>query len=117
MAHHSDNLLSLGFLFTFTHTFFSSSHSSLLFYQAAQMTHVIDGWLKELSKDAKWEKALKEVSVMTTKEKTKAAETIEKKAAVSEKAKELAEKRSTKLDGKLGEIELKLAKAASLNTS
>ena len=47
----------------------------------------------------------------------KATETAEKKAATSEKARELAEKRSMKLEGKLGETELKLAKVVSLNTT
>ena len=85
MAHHSGNLLSLGFLFAFTHAH-SFSYLSLSFYQAAQLTHVLNGWLKELSEDAEREKALKDVATVTTKEKTKAAETAEKKAAVSEKA-------------------------------
>jgi len=54
---------------------------------------------------------------VTAEEKTKATETSEKKAATFEKARELAEKRSMELEGKLGETELKLAKAVSLNTA
>ena len=50
-------------------------------------------------------------------EKTKVVETAEKKAAAFEKARELSEKRSMELEGKLGETELKLAKAVSLNTA
>ena len=93
------------------------SYLSLLFYQAAQLTHVLDGRLKELSEDDEREKTLKEVATVTAKEKTKAVETIEKKVVVSEKARALAEKRSTELVVKLGETELKLAKAVSLNTT
>ena len=54
---------------------------------------------------------------MTAEEKTKVVETAEKKAAAFEKARELSEKRSMELEGKLGETELKLAKAVSLNTA
>ena len=54
---------------------------------------------------------------MTAEEKTKVVETAEKKAAAFEKARELSEKRSMEMEGKLGEIELKLAKAVSLNTA
>ena len=116
MAHHSGNLLSLGSLFAFTHAH-SFSYLSLSFYQAAQLTHILDGWLKELSEDAERGKALKEVAVVTAKEKTQATEITEKKVATFEKARALAEKRSMELEAKLGETELKLAKAASLNTT
>ena len=40
---------------------------------------------------------------------------MKKKATASEKARVSAEKRSSKLKAKLGEVELKLAKAASIN--
>ena len=40
---------------------------------------------------------------------------MKKKATASEKARVLAEKRSSKLKAKPGEVELKLAKAASIN--
>ena len=50
-----------------------------------------------------------------SKEKAKAAATAKKKATASEKARVSAEKRSSELKAKLGEVELKLAKAASLN--
>lgn len=78
MAHHSDNLLSLSFLFVFTraHLF---SYLSSSFYQAAQLTHVLDGQLKELSEDTEREKALKEVAAVIAKGKTKVAENAEKK--------------------------------------
>jgi len=59
---------------------------SLLCYQAAQLTYVIEERLKETAKDAKREKALKDVAVATTKKKGKAAEAIEKKAQYVEKA-------------------------------
>lgn len=116
MAHDSSNLLSLGSLFAFTYTY-SFSYLSLLFYQATQLTHVLDGRLKELSEDVEWEKALKEVVMVTTKEKTKDVKTAEKKAATSEKARALAEKRTMELEAKPGEIKLKLAEAVSLNTA
>ena len=61
----------------------------VILYQAAQLTHILDGRLKELSEDIEREKALKEVATVTAKEKTKAVEIVEKKAAASEKAKAL----------------------------
>ena len=73
--------------------------------------------MKKLAKDAKQEKALKDVAEVSTKEKTKAVVITEKKAAASEKARVLAEKRSSELEGRLGETELKLAEAVSLNTA
>ena len=78
MAHHSGNLLSLSFLFVFTriHLF---SYLSSSFYQATQLTHILDGWLKELFEDAKREKALKEVAAVKAKGKTKVAENAKKK--------------------------------------
>ena len=116
MAHHSSNLLSLGFLFAFTQAH-SFSYLSLPFYQAAQLTHVLDGWLKELSEEVEREKVLKDVVVVTAKEKTKATKTAKKKAVPSEKARVLVETRSIGLEVKLGETELKLAEAVSLNTA
>ena len=65
-----------------------------MFYQAAQLTHIFDGRLKELAKDAEREKALKDVAKASAKEKTKAAATMEKKAVASEKARVLTEKKS-----------------------
>ena len=50
-----------------------------------------------------------------SKENAKAAATAKKKAIAFEKARVSAEKRSSELKAKLGEVELKLAKAASLN--
>ena len=52
----------------------------------------------------------------TSKERAKAAATAEKKVATSEKARVSAEKRFLDLKAKLGETELKLVEAASLNT-
>ena len=68
------------------------------------MTHVLDGQLKKLAEDAKREKDLKDVAEATSKEKTKAAATTEKKAVTSEKARMSTEKRSSELEAKLGEI-------------
>ena len=87
----------------------------MLFYQVAQLTHVLDRQLKELIEDAEWEKALKDMAEVTAKEKIKVAATAEKKAAASKKARALAEKKSSELEARLGKIELKLAEATSLN--
>jgi len=81
---------------------------------AAQLTHVLNRRLKEL---AEREKALKEVAEAIAKEKTKAAATTEKKVDAFEKAWVSVEKKSSELKAKLGETELKLAEAVSLNTA
>ena len=81
------------------------------------MTHILDGRVKELAKDAEREKALKDVAEANAKEKTKTAAATEKKAITSEEARALAKKRSSELKTKLGETKLKLAKAVSWNTA
>ena len=81
------------------------------------MAYILDGWLKELSEDAGWEKAAREAAVKTAKDKIKVVDTAEKRAATAEKAKVLAEKRSAELEAKQNEADLKLAKAVSLNTA
>ena len=80
-----------------------------------QLTHIIDGRLKELSEVAEWEKAFKDVTEVTTKEKVKAVGTAEKKAFVAEKARALAKSKSAELEVQLGSTKLKLAEAWSLN--
>jgi len=90
---------------------------SLLHHQATQLAHILDGRLKDLVEDAGREKALKDVAMVTAKDKEKAAATTEKKAAVFEKASVATEKRSLELEVKLGVAEQKLTKAASLNTA
>ena len=73
--------------------------------------------MKELTDDVEREKALKDVAEVVSKERAKIATTAEKKAAASEKAKALAKKRLADLKAKVGETELKLAKAKSLNSA
>ena len=69
-----------------------------MFYQAAQLTYIIDERLKVLSEDVEREKAFKDVAKATAKEKVKAAGAVEKKAAAVEKARALAKSKSTKLE-------------------
>ena len=77
----------------------------------------MDGRAKELAEEVDWERAARETAIKTAKEKIKAADTAEKKAAAAEKNRAMAEKRSAKLLAKQNEIDLKLAKAISLNTA
>ena len=79
------------------------------------MAHVLNERLKELAEDAEREKALKDVVVATTKEKSKAIEVTEKRVQSAEKARVVAKKKLTKVEVKLGSAKLKLAKAESLN--
>ena len=67
-----------------------------------QLTHFIDKRLREATKDAEREKALKDVVEAMAKDHKKAAEVVKKKAQASEKVGALAEKRRTKLEMKLG---------------
>lgn len=67
--------------------------------------------MKELVEDAEGEKALRDVVKATVKEKLKIAKDAEEKAASVEKARALAEGKSTELEVQLGGTELKLAEA------
>ena len=87
----------------------------MLHHQAAQLAYILDRRLKDLVEDVGREKALKDVAVVTVKDKEKAAATAEKKVAAFEKARVAAEKRSSEV--KLGVANQKLAEAASLNTA
>lgn len=86
-------------------------------HQAAQLAYILDGRLKDLAEDVGREKALKDMVVVTVKDKEKAAATAEKKVAAFEKARVAVEKRSSELEVKLGVAEQKLAEAMSLNTA
>lgn len=65
----------------------------MLVCQAAQLTHILKGRVRELAEDAERERALKDMVEVTSKEKAKATATMKKKVAVSEKARVLVEKR------------------------
>ena len=73
--------------------------------------------VKDLSKEVDWEKAGREEAIKIAKEKTKIADSAEKRAATMEKSRALAKKRSTKLVSKQNETDLKLAKAVNLNVT
>ena len=93
------------------------SYLSLLCYQVAQLTHVLNERLKKLFVDVEREKVLKDVAMATAKEKVKTDKAMEKKANVSKKARALAEKRLTEMEMKLEGTKLTLAEAESLNLS
>ena len=63
------------------------------------------------------EKAGRDAATKMAKDKIKAAGAAEKRAAIAKKARALAEKRLAELTTKHNEIDLKLAKAASLNVA
>lgn len=65
----------------------------MLVCQAAQLTHILKGRVRELAEDAERERALKDMVEVTSKEKAKATPTVKKKVFVSEKARVSVEKR------------------------
>ena len=73
--------------------------------------------MKEFSEEVDWEKAGRDAATKTAKDKIKAADAAEKRAAATEKAWALAESRLAKLTTKQNEMDLKLAEAASLNVA
>ena len=81
------------------------------------MAHILGEHAKNLAQEVDREREARETAVKTAKEKMKVAETTEKKAAAAEKNKALVEKRSTEILAKQNEIDVKLAKAISLNTA
>ena len=89
----------------------------LLVCQAAQLTHILEGRVRELAEDTERERALNDMAKATNKERVKITVTAEKKAAASEKYRVSTEKRLSDFEAKLGETELKLAEAESLNTA
>ena len=79
------------------------------------ITHILGERMKELAEEAKREKALKDVANATARDKGKAVEASEKKAQSLKKARLLAKRKLADMEAKLGETELKLAQAESLN--
>ena len=80
------------------------------------MAHILGGRVKDLAEEVDHEREAQETATKTPKEKLKAADSAEKKAAVAEKNRALAEKRCAKLLAKQNETDVKLAQAISLNT-
>ena len=56
----------------------------LLVCQAAQLTHILEGWVRELAKDVERERALKDAAEATSKERAKIATTTEKKVVIGQ---------------------------------
>lgn len=71
--------------------------------------------MKELTEDIDQEKALKDVSIATAKEKSQAVEVAKKKAQSLEKARLAAEEKLAEAEDRLGGVKLKLVEVASLN--
>ena len=70
---------------------------------------MLDEGMNKLAKEAEREKAPKDITNATARDKGKAVELAEKKAQSSEKARLLVEKRLSEMEAKLGETKLKLA--------
>ena len=81
------------------------------------MAHILGDCTKDLAEEADREREAWETAVKTAKEKMKAVETAEKKAAAAEKNRALAKKMSMELLAKQNETDVKLAEAISLNTA
>ena len=76
---------------------------------------MVEDRLKEAAKDANREKALKDETMATTKNKDKATEDAERKEWEVKRARALAEQSLAKMGKKLQGMELKLVEAESLN--
>lgn len=114
MAHYNGNIPHL-FPSRLIYFCLAQAHVVLLCSQAAQLAYIMDKRLKEATEDVDWDRAPKDIAVAMANEKGEAVAVVKQKAKDSEKARALAEKRLTKLDVKLGDTELKLAEAESLN--
>ena len=73
--------------------------------------------MKDLTEEVDWEKIGREEAVKTAKEKTKTAEATEKRVTTAKKSQASVEKRSAELVTKQNEMDLKLAKVASLSVT
>ena len=76
----------------------------LLVCQAAQLTHILEGQVRELAEEVERERALKDAVEATSKVSAKIAVTTEKKVATSEKARISTEKRFSDLEAKRGKL-------------
>ena len=125
MAHHRGKPQSFfsSFIYLFILFIFpfdlTSPLLSLLSYQATQITHILEGRLKGAVKEADKERVLKEVSESTLQEQTTDLATAdlaatERRSIEAKRARVTAEKRVANLEGKLGEVEVKLAQAESV---
>ena len=81
------------------------------------MAHILAGRAKDLAEEVDRKRGARESAAKTAKEKLKANDSAEKKAAAAEKNRALAEKRCLELLAKQKETYVKLAEAISLNTS
>ena len=81
------------------------------------MAHILAGRARDLAEEVDREKGAQESAAKIAKEKLKAVESAEKKAAAVEKNRALAEKRCSELLAKQNETDVKLAEAISLTTS
>jgi len=80
-----------------------------LYYQVAQMTHILESWLKGVVEEADKERTLKEVSKSTFWEKDADLAASERSFVEIERARAAIKKRVADLVGKLGDVEEKLA--------
>ena len=78
------------------------------------MTHVVEGQLKGIMKEADKEKALKQSFEVSLNEKTMELNVVKWRATTADRAWELAEQKAEDRQGKLGESKVKLVEAASL---
>ena len=81
------------------------------------MAHILAGRAKDLVEEVDCEREAREIAAKTVKEKLKAADSAEKKAAATQKNRALVEKRCAELLAKQNETDVKLAQAISLNTA
>lgn len=75
---------------------------------------MMEDQLKYTAKEAEKEKALKEVAKVIIKEKSIAMKAVEEKAKELERARALVEKKATELETKLGKMEVRLVRTASI---
>ena len=78
------------------------------------MTYVVEVWPKGVMEEAEKEKALKQATEASFNEKSLELNVVKRWAITAERAQELAEQKAKDLQGKLNEVEVKLAKAVSL---
>ena len=79
------------------------------------MTYVVEGWPKGVMEEVEKEKALKQAAAEASfNEKSLELNVVKRWAITAERAQELAELKAKDLQGKLNEVEVKLAKAMSL---
>ena len=80
------------------------------------MTHMLEEWLKVAVEENEKKRALKKVFKATLRDQVATLTAAKKRVAKAKRARTATEKRAANLEGKLGDVKVKLAQAKSIDS-